>query len=269
MTDSRSFCVDGAAGRLHLTDFGGPGPVILALHGVTGGGFLWAGVARELLDRARIVALDFRGHGRSDWSADRAYETTDHVADLRLVFDQIDSGPEPLTIMGSSWGALVAIALLSASPGLASRLVIVDVEPSFEAAETDVFPRPYRFVSFEEALDWESRANRYAPEADLADFTRASLIESSEGHWLRRHDPFFLTRWPFRKDNLWEELSGLSQKVRIVRGAKSFVRRDICERMSRLNDEWIFSEIAFSGHLVPLEQPRQLAREVTEFIDAA
>ncbi|GAA4127282.1 alpha/beta fold hydrolase [Aminobacter aganoensis] len=264
-----SIFVDGAGVPLHVADYGGSGPVILALHGVTGGGFLWSGVARELAGLARIVAPDFRGHGRSGWSADGAYGTADHVADVRRILDQVDLGPEPPVIMGSSWGALVAIRLLATSPDIARRLIIVDVEPSFDAAETDVLPRPYRFASLEEALAWERHPNRHASETDLASFTRASLVESQEGQWLRRHDPFFLTRWPFRNDNLWEELGSLGQKVRIIRGSESFVRREVCLRMAAMGKEWDLSEIAASGHLVPLDQPRALAKEVAQFIGGA
>ncbi|MFE0018645.1 alpha/beta fold hydrolase [Mesorhizobium sp. NPDC059054] len=267
--EPRSFYVKGAGVRLHLTDHGGPGPIILALHGVTGGGFLWSGVARELEGRGRVVALDFRGHGRSDWSRDRAYETAHHVTDLLLVLDQVDLGRRPPVIVGSSWGALVAIQLLAIRPDIADQLIIVDVEPSFQASEADVLPRPYRFASLNEALAWERAANRYAVETDLTAFTRASLVENGEGQWLRRHDPFFLTHWPFRKDNLWEELSGLCQNVKIIRGDQSFVRHEICQRMARLKEGWSFSEIASSGHLVPLEQPRQLAKEIADFIGVA
>ncbi|MGI6853802.1 alpha/beta fold hydrolase [Mesorhizobium sp. 1B3] len=264
--EMRSRWVDGAAGKLHLTDFGGSGPIILALHGVTGGSYLWSGVASAIADDARMIALDFRGHGRSDWSLDHAYETKDLVADLRLVIDQIDFGDEPPTIMGSSWGALAAVLLLSQTPEAARKLLIVDVEPSFETRETDVPPRPYRFPSLESAIEWERLANRNAPQKVLAEFTRASMTRTEDGYWMRRHDPYFLTRWPFRKDDLWEELSRLVQPVKVIRGEESFVRRGICERMVALNEGWRFSEIPKSGHLVPLEQPYQLAREIAEFI---
>lgn len=269
MADPRSFFVDGAAGRLHLTDFGGEGVPVLALHGVTGGGFLWAGLARELAGQARITALDFRGHGKSDWSDKRAYATEDHIEDLRRVFDQVDFGPRPLRIIGSSWGALAAIGLLSERPGLASHLMIVDVEPSFNAGETDVFPRPYRFCGIKGVVDWEVRANPNALPQDVAAFAHASVIQTLDGPWLRRHDPYFLTHWPFRNDDRWQELAALRQHVHIVHGSDSFVRLEICERMVSLNPAWGFSEIPRSGHLVPLEQPALLAQAARKFLPGA
>lgn len=269
MYDAKSIFVDGAAGRLHLADHGGSGPVVLALHGVTGGGFLWSAMARELAGRARLVALDFRGHGRSDWSSERMYETRDHVADLKLVFDQVDFGSHPVSVIGSSWGALAAILLLSEMPELASHLMIVDVEPSFTSGEQDVTPRPYRFSRPEDVVDWEGRANPHASLEDVAAFAAASTVRTADGHLLRRHDPYFLTHWPFRKNDLWRELSGLSQKVRVIHGAESFVRREVCENMAALSPGWSFSQIPRSGHLVPLEQPALLAQELRGFLKLA
>lgn len=269
MSDGASIFVDGAAGRLHLADHGGGGPVVLALHGVTGGGFLWSAMARELAGRARLVALDFRGHGRSDWSSERMYETRDHVADLKLVFERLDLGSRPVCVIGSSWGALAAISLLSEEPELASHLMIVDVEPSFSTGEQEVFPRPYRFSRPGDVVAWESRANAHASPRDVAAFAAASVVRTGDGHLLRRHDPYFLTRWPFRKDDLWQELSGLAQTVRVVHGAESFVRLEVCERMAALSPRSSFSQIPRSGHLVPLEQPALLAQELCDFLRLA
>lgn len=268
-SEQREIFVDGAAGRLRLIDYGGDGPVVLALHGVTGGGFLWAGVARELAGRARIIAPEFRGHGRSDWAQGRGYETADHVADLKLVFDQVDFGPRPVLIAGSSWGALAAVSLLSEMPELASHLMIVDVEPSFVARETDVVRRPYKFAGLVDVVEWERRANPHADAGDIAAFAAASVTTDGDGAFLRRHDPYFLTHWPFRKDDRWQELAGLAQEIRVVHGENSFVREDICRRMAALRRGWSFAQIPQSGHLVPLEQPARLAREMADFFGLA
>ena len=48
-----------------------------------------------------------------------------------------------MDLIGSSWGALVAIQYATAEhPDHLGRLIVVDVEPSFEQGETDLFPRP-------------------------------------------------------------------------------------------------------------------------------
>jgi pimeloyl-ACP methyl ester carboxylesterase len=57
----------GARGRmLSWVDFGGVGPVVLALHGSFGRGLIFASIAERLQGAARVVALDQRGHGLAD-----------------------------------------------------------------------------------------------------------------------------------------------------------------------------------------------------------
>lgn len=257
--------VEGPAGKLHIRDFGGDGPTIVALHGVTGGTFLWEGVAAELAGQARLVAMDFRGHGLSDWSAARDYTTDAYAADLEAVLAALDTDAPPV-LMGSSWGALAVMRLTARRLGAASALIVVDVEPSFETGPGDVHPRPYKFGSIEEVEAWERKANPSAPDADLRGFARGSVVQTEDGAFLRRHDPFFLTRWPFRDDDLWEEIGRITVPALVVHGARSFVREEVCRKMAGALPEGEFVQIKDSGHLVPLEQPERLAALAGSFI---
>lgn len=265
MPEPASRFIPGAAGRLHLRDFGGAGPVVLALHGVTGGAFLWEGVAAALEGRCRLLALDFRGHGLSDWSAALAYSTDAYVEDLEAALAAL-ALPRPPVLMGASWGALAAIRLAARLPGAAAGLVVVDVEPSFQAGPGEVPPRPYRFADLAEVEAWERRANPAAPPAALAGFARGSVTRTEEGAWLRRHDPFFLTCWPFRADDLWPEIPAAAVLALIVHGARSFVREAVCRRMAAAFPQGAFAQVADAGHLVALEQPGALAALLDGFL---
>jgi pimeloyl-ACP methyl ester carboxylesterase len=52
--------------RLAGIDFGGDGEPVLLLHGLAGYAGEWAQTAGWLTGRARVVALDARGHGNSE-----------------------------------------------------------------------------------------------------------------------------------------------------------------------------------------------------------
>lgn len=261
-----SVFVNGAAGRLHVRDFGGDGPTVVALHGVTGGTFLWDGVAAELTGQARLVAMDFRGHGLSDWSAERDYTTDAYAADLEAVLDALGSGTPPI-LMGSSWGALAMMRVAARRPDAGSALIVVDVEPSFEAGPADVHPRPYRFDSIGDVEAWERKANPGAPDAALRAFARGSVVATEDGTLLRRHDPFFLTRWPFREDDLWEEIGRIAAPTLVIHGARSFVREAVCRRMAGSFANGEFAQVEDAGHLVPLEQPGRVAALARDWID--
>ena len=67
--------------RLHYLDWENPGaPTIVMLHGLRSYAHVWDGVARPLADGYRILALDQRGRGDSDWDPGREL----HDRDLRL-----------------------------------------------------------------------------------------------------------------------------------------------------------------------------------------
>jgi pimeloyl-ACP methyl ester carboxylesterase len=88
--------------RLHHVDFGGSGTPIVLGHGVTGHAWVWSGVADRLVEVGRVVSLDYRGFGDSQWSAEQAYTTGDHLADLEAVIGSL--GASEVDLVGSSWG---------------------------------------------------------------------------------------------------------------------------------------------------------------------
>jgi proline iminopeptidase len=108
-------------------------PVLLVLHGGPGAhhDYLLPQLL-ELADQYELVLYDQRGGGRSK-TDDRAPITWQtHVADLDRVV--IELGIEPLTLVGYSWGGLLALlyAIEAAAHrvnGTPARLVLIDPAP--------------------------------------------------------------------------------------------------------------------------------------------
>jgi pimeloyl-ACP methyl ester carboxylesterase len=251
--------------RVHYLDFGGSGPPIVCLHGVTGHAWMWRGVAPAMAGLGRVIAVDMRGHGDSQWSGSEDYATEDHLRDLRQILDVL--GAEPVVLVGLSWGGLVAIAMATVDPERVRRLAIVDVPPSFTQGEMEVMPRPYVFSTHEEAMAWEQEANPRAPE-DMIEAMARFGTRPGEGGLVRKHDPFFLRRWPFRSDDRWSELDRLSQPTLLVHGEASFVLSgEVAGRMAERIPDVRLVHVPDSGHLVPVERPDALAEELTGFLD--
>jgi pimeloyl-ACP methyl ester carboxylesterase len=60
--------------RFHYREWGNEGePPLVLLHGVTGHARVWNRFARTMADGFRVLALDQRGHGETDWGD--AYST--------------------------------------------------------------------------------------------------------------------------------------------------------------------------------------------------
>lgn len=108
---------------LHVHRFGpATGPVVLALHGLTGHGKRWQALATEHLPGVRVIAPDLRGHGRSTPLPPWNFETI--VADLaQLLAGETD---EPVVLLGHSFGGACALHLARTHPELVRRLVLLD-----------------------------------------------------------------------------------------------------------------------------------------------
>ncbi len=258
----------GAGVRLHALAFGrqdGAAPPLLLLHGVTGHAWLWHDVALQLAQTRRVIAYDLRGHGDSQWAGADAYGTEHHIADLAALIDAL--GVERVALAGLSWGALAGIGYAAAHPRRVERLAIVDVEASFAIDQDAVAQRPASFDAIADVLAWERQANPHAPEALLDIFAQQSVRPCADGRWARKHDPFFLRRWPFRRDDRWSELRLLQVPTLLLNGASSFVRREVMQRMAACVPGAGFEVIEKTGHLIPLEAPVELGHRLRRFLD--
>lgn len=110
----------------------GSGPPIVVLHGGPDldQEYLFPDL-RDLAGSFRIVAYDQRGRGRSaiaahSGDAEQAALHTD-IADLADVCSFVSS--EPVTLLGHSWGALLALEFALAHPEAVRALVLVDPAP--------------------------------------------------------------------------------------------------------------------------------------------
>jgi len=252
--------------RLHHLDHGGSGEPIVLVHGVTGHAAAWHAVAPHLTDLGRPLAVELRGHGDSQWSAAGDYATTDHVADLVAVLDAL--GHEQVTVVGSAWGALVAIGVASMHPARVGRLAVVDVEASFEAGETDVFPRPRAYPDHAAAVAHERKANPHAPDDLLGLVAAGGTRPGPDGTLVPKHDPFFFERWPFRRDDWWDALGTIAAPTLLVHAGESFVRGEVMADMAaRIADARLVA-VAASTHVVPVDAPASLVEALRSFLGA-
>ena len=256
-----------ADNRIHALDFGGKGPTMVCLHGVTGNAWNWGAFAAGVRSRRRVVALDLRGYGESQWSPTGAYTTADHAADLSCVLDALETDAA-VELIGSSWGALVAVAYAAENPGRVGRLVVVDVEPSFEQGETELFGRPRDHTDHDDAAAAVRGAYPNAP-AEMVELVAATCYGPVDGGRLApKHDPYFFERWPFRSDDHWDSLKALTMPTLHVHAANSFVRGEVMAQMNDLTPDSAVVSIDDSTHVVPVDNPSALIAAVSDFLDA-
>lgn len=146
-----------ADGLTLVGDAGGPegAPLVLLMHGGGQTRHSWAGAMRSLiLAGYRVINLDARGHGESDWSPTRSYSLEDRVKDIRAV---VDGTQVPFVLVGASMGGLTSLQAIG--EGLKpAALVLVDIVPDMEQAGVERivgFMNSHRegFANLEEAAD--------------------------------------------------------------------------------------------------------------------
>ncbi len=108
---------------LHVHRFGpATGPVLLALHGLSGHGKRWEALATEFLPDIRVIAPDLRGHGRS--TALPPWDLEMIVADLVSLITAETA--EPVVVAAHSFGGACALHLARRHPELVRGLVLLD-----------------------------------------------------------------------------------------------------------------------------------------------
>ena len=100
-------------------------PAVLLVHGAGQTRAVWSGVANALEQAGRrVISLDLRGHGGSEWPEDARYDFEALVEDLRAVLSQM--GTRPVVVASTLGGWIASAALERDAAVLASGLVLVD-----------------------------------------------------------------------------------------------------------------------------------------------
>ncbi len=111
--------------RLSYVSWGDPGaPPLILQHGGFDHCRSWDRVAQALADRYHVIAADMRGHGDSQWSAERNYIFDTHVEDFAELVRHLDAGP--VSIIAHSYGGRVALRYAGLYPEMVSKLVAIE-----------------------------------------------------------------------------------------------------------------------------------------------
>lgn len=108
--------------KLHYREMG-EGKPLMILHGLFGFSDNWQTHAKKLAEYFRVILVDLRNHGRSDWSDDFSYEIM--AADVKELIEDLQL--EEVILIGHSMGGKVAMHLAQQEEDLLEKLIIVDM----------------------------------------------------------------------------------------------------------------------------------------------
>ena len=128
-------------------------PALVLLHGLGDDGGVWEAVGAEFARHYRVLAIDLRGHGLSDWPGTYSFELMRD--DVLGVLDQL--GLDRVNLLGHSMGGTVAYLIAEKEPGRIDRLILEDVPPPYPwgrtAPERPSTPVPFDWPVLEAVYD--------------------------------------------------------------------------------------------------------------------
>lgn len=249
------------------------GTTIVLCHGGSAHCHWWDEVAPQLTEHGRILALDFRGHGRSQWAS--SYGLPAYLDDLtKLIKDHLG---KRVVLIGHSMGGEIAMRVAVDHPQLLDGLVIVDASPAGLPLKTRLLWRWKRRkqsgvrpeFSTKEALIARFRLSppgHNLTQAALAELALKGAEQLPSGNWAFRLDP--KTRqlsagWRLPRCRIQD----IRLPVLILRGEHSGL---VSERQARQMQRRIagskLETIPSAYHHVSLDNPGATAAAIVEFI---
>lgn len=250
---------DGVA--LHVRELG-EGPPVVMIHGLTLGNIAtwYFTAAPALAPRHRVIVYDLRGHGMST-KARSGYDLATMARDLGRILDELAPGARP-SLVGHSYGAVIAMSYALANPERVEKLVVVD-GPLPPSSLTDLDA----LVGKREAEVVSAIAEDSIPEL----LQRTTLAEGRRrrrfGDGLRflANETSLFADLRAAKDFSDDELARLDRPLLAVYGTRS-ICRPAGRRLAASCPRATLVELD-GGHMLTLERPRELTAAIVEFID--
>ncbi|WP_068076140.1 alpha/beta fold hydrolase [Novosphingobium lentum] len=217
--------------RLHYVDWGNAEkPPLLLVHGGRDHCRSWDWTAQALREDWHVIAMDHRGHGDSEWTADGNYRGMDMVYDVAQLVHQLDLAP--VTIVSHSMGANVCLRYAGLYPEAMRKLVAIEgIFPTpersaqlklehfndrvrdFMAAKRKAAGRlPRRYATLQEAYARMKEENSYLNDEQARHLTVNGINRNEDGTFTWKFDPHLNVDSPYditeeRKHAMWEAIT--------------------------------------------------------------
>jgi pimeloyl-ACP methyl ester carboxylesterase len=266
--------------RLHVRDYGdrrSPRLPMVCLPGLsrTAEDFdvLATAIAAKATEPRRVLALDYRGRGLSDYDRNPGHYAI-HVELADVIAVLVACGAAPAVILGTSRGGLLAMALATKQPGAVAGAVLNDIGPVIETrglarikGHVGKLPEPR---NFEEGADILRRiSGSQFPNLGAADWLAAAkrTWREQKGRLITTYDPALARNLAtMYRDRplpaMWPQFEALAKvPVMVIRGAHSdILSSETVAAMQTRHPELDVLMIPDQGHAPLLAEPDIIAR---------
>src|SRR6201996_1018114 len=215
--------------RFHFLEWGAAdAPPIVLLHGGHQSAHSWDLVSLHLAQRYRVLALDQRGHGDSEWARDVAYSNHEMSLDAEA-FIAAMSLRWPV-LVGHSMGARNALLLMRRNQALLRAAVIVDVGPELSekgrAAIAGFVQTNQEFDDLEHFVRNVRQYDPYRSREHIERTVKYNMLERADGKYVSKCDSnprrLGIVRASGPLENITlDDAAGFDLPVLLVRGENS------------------------------------------------
>lgn len=253
---------------------------LLCLHGLTRNSKDFNKFARHFAWQRRVICLDIRGRGKSEYDPDyQNYQIPVYVRDVLTFLEH--AGLDQVIAVGTSMGGLISMILGSTVPDIFKAIILNDIGP-------EVDPKGLERISgyvgkgiilqgWQQAIDsMKAMFNNIFPDYTPEDwelFTRNTFREQEDGTIITNYDQAIGTAMRETAENavpvdLWPIFKGLSHiPVMTLRGENSdILSKQTLEKMADEHPDFTHVTITDRAHTPDLNEDISL-REIGNFIN--
>jgi protein phosphatase methylesterase 1 len=271
--EERRVAIPGTEDVFNVYTAGSEGPVVFCLHGGGYSGLSFALAASQIKDKARVVAMDLRGHGKSTTSNDLDLSietlTNDVIAVIRTMYGD---SPPAIILVGHSMGGSVTVHVAARKEICNLHgLVVVDVVEGTAMAslvhmQKILGNRAQHFHSIEKAIEWSVKGGSLRNiESARVSIPSTLKYNESQGCYTYR-TPLEETEkyWKGWYEGLSDKyLSCPVQKILLLAGTD---RLDRALTIGQMQGKFQMIVVRHTGHAIQEDVPEEFASHILNFI---
>jgi 3-oxoadipate enol-lactonase len=246
---------------LHYLSYG-EGPPVFFVHGLGGSSNIWHGVMQAMQQHHHCVAVDLRGHGRSQGRGKFSIEGW--AKDLQKLIRHLEL--PAVTLVGHSMGTLITQHLAQTSPETCDQLVLVGGISYFQPPTADAYRERAALVEAD-GLDplvdaWLAGAvspQSHATQAGMVGLLRELFLRNEPAAYAKACQAL-ATAPRIRRDEIGQPtliVTGAHDRSTPLAMAEELKASIPVSRVKVLPDV---------GHWSPLEAPGPIAASILEFL---
>jgi esterase len=260
----------------------GKGYPLIILHGLYGSSDNWFTIGRKLSEHFEVWLIDLRNHGQSPHSSEHNYNVM--AADLlELMYDNHIT---KAVVMGHSMGGKVAMNFSLKNAKMISHLIVLDIAPKAYSSSINfdsdslnhkkiielMLQFDFTGLTTREQLD-----NAFANSIKDAQIRQFLLKNITRGYddnytWKINLSAIYtnlneiIDGVDLKPENLDDSIVGFP--ALFIKGANSeYITSDDEEMIKLIFPYSQFVSISSAGHLLHIEQPEQLIKEIYNFLN--